>query len=59
MTETIGVQAIVGPDQDQGLAQIETDSNVISVGNMIISQMTVPTSRERKRIRTTSTDAST
>ena len=37
MIETIGVQAIVGPDQDQGLAKTKTESDVTSVGNMIIS----------------------
>ena len=41
MIETIGVQAIVDPDHDQGQAQIETESDVTSVGNMIISQRTV------------------
>ena len=39
--ETIGVQVIVGPDQDQGQVQIETELDVTSVGNMIISQRTV------------------
>ena len=33
----IGVQAIVGPGQDQEQVQIETEYNVISVWNMIIS----------------------
>ena len=42
MIETIGVQAIVGPDQDQGQVQTETESDVISVGIMIISQRTDP-----------------
>ena len=32
---TIGVQAIVGPGQDQEPVQIETEYDVISVGNMI------------------------
>ena len=41
MIETIGVQVIVGPDQDQGQVQIETKSDVTSVGNMIILQRTV------------------
>ena len=41
MVETIGVQAIVGPGQDQGQVQIETESDVVSVGNMIILQKTV------------------
>ena len=39
--EMIGVQVIVGPDQDQGQVQIETESGVTSVGNMIILQRTV------------------
>ena len=33
----IGVQARVGPGQDQEQVQIETEFNVISVGNTIIS----------------------
>ena len=37
----IGVQVIVGPDQDQGQVQIETESGVTNVGNMIILQKTV------------------
>ena len=41
MIETIGVQVIGGPDQDQGLPKTETELNVTSVGNMIISQRTV------------------
>ena len=32
----IGVQAIVGPGQDQETVQIETEQDVICVGNMII-----------------------
>ena len=39
--ETIGVHAVVGPGQDQGLAQIETESDITSVGNMIMSQKIV------------------
>ena len=35
-------QATVDPDQDPELAQIEIECIVISVGNMIISQGTVP-----------------
>ena len=35
-TIEIGVQAIVGPGQDQEQVLIETEYNVISVGNMII-----------------------
>ena len=41
MVETRGVQAIIVPDQDQGLAQTKTESDVTSIGNMIISQRTV------------------
>ena len=41
MIGTIGIQAIVGPDQDQGEVQIGTESDVTSVGNMIIFQRTV------------------
>ena len=41
-TIEIGVQAIVGPGQDQEQVWIETEYDVISVGNMIISQRTVP-----------------
>ena len=43
MIETKGVQGIVGPDQDQGQVQIGTESDVTSVGNMIISQRAVLT----------------
>ena len=39
--ETIGVQVIVGPDQDQGQVQIETESGVTNVGNTNILQRTV------------------
>ena len=39
--ETIGVQVIVGPDQDQGQVQIETESGVTNVVNTIISQRIV------------------
>ena len=39
--ERIGVQVIVGPDQDQGQVQIEIESGVTNVGNMIILQRTV------------------
>ena len=38
----IEVQALVGPGQDEEQVQTEIDSNVISVGNMIILQGTVP-----------------
>ena len=34
--EAIGVQVIVGPDQDQWQVQIKTVSGVTNVGNMII-----------------------
>ena len=39
--ETIGVQVIIGPDQDQEQVQIETESGVKNVGNTIILQRTV------------------
>ena len=45
----IGVQAIVGPDQDQEQIQIETEFDVISVGNMITVQRTVPLLEKRKK----------
>ena len=35
-TIEIGIQAIVGPGQDQEQVQIEIEYDVISVGNMII-----------------------
>ena len=38
----IEVQAIVGPGQDQEQVQIGIEFDVISVGNMIILQGTVP-----------------
>ena len=41
MVGTMGVQAIVGPDQYQGQVQTWTDSDITSIGNMIISQRTV------------------
>ena len=47
--------AIVGPGQDPELAQIEIEFIVISVGNMIILQGTVPL-LEKKRDRIPSTD---
>ena len=37
----IEVPVIVGPDQDQGLVQIGTESGVTNVGNTIILQRTV------------------
>ena len=36
ITKEIGVHAIVGPGQDPEQVQIETEYDVISVGNMII-----------------------
>ena len=45
----IGVQTIEGPGQDQEQVQIETEYNVISVGNMIISQGTVPLLGKQKK----------
>ena len=41
LIEKIGAQTIVGPCEDQGQAQTETESDVTSVGNMIISKRTV------------------
>ena len=41
-TIDIGVQAIVGPGHDQEQVQIEIEFNVISVGNIIITQGTIP-----------------
>ena len=37
----LGVKAIVGTGQDLGQVQIETEFNVISVGNMVILQKNV------------------
>ena len=48
-TIEIGVQAIVGPGQDQEQVQIETEFDVISVGNIITSQRTVPLLEKRKK----------
>ena len=45
----IGVQATVGPDQDQEPLQIETEYNVKSVGNMIILQRTAPLLEKREK----------
>ena len=45
----IGEQAIVGPGQDQEQIQIETEFDVISVGNIITSQRTVPLLKKRKK----------
>ena len=54
--ETIGVQVIVNPDQDQGQVQIETESDVTCLGNMIILQRTVLV-QGRKGIGANPTDA--
>ena len=43
------VQATVGPGQDQEQVQIEIEFNVISVGNMIILQETLPLLRKKRR----------
>ena len=48
MIETIGVQAIVGPEQDQGQVKIKTESDVTSVGNITISQRTVLPLRKKE-----------
>ena len=48
-TIEIGVQAIVGPGQNQEQVQIETEFDVISVGNTIISQRTVPLLEKKKK----------
>ena len=45
----IEVQAIVGPGQDQEQVQIGIEFNVISVGNLIISQGTVPLLRKKEK----------
>ena len=45
----IEVQAIVGLGQDQEQVQIGTEFDVISVGNMIILQGTVPLLRMKKK----------
>ena len=48
-TIELEVKAIVGPSQDPEPVQIETEFDVISVGNMIISQGTVPLLEKKKR----------
>ena len=48
MIETIIVQAIVGPDQDEGQVQMATESDVKSIGNMIILQRTVLPPRKKE-----------
>ena len=45
----IKVQATVGPGQDQEQIQIGIEFYVMSVGNMITSQGTVPLLRKKKR----------
>ena len=45
----IGVQAIVGPGQDQEQVQIETEYDVISLGNTIILQRTFPLLGKKKK----------
>ena len=50
MMETIGVQAIVGPDQDQRQVQIETESDVTSAGNIDHFAKDCPTSREEREL---------
>ena len=47
-TET---QAVVGPDQDQEQMQIGIEFNVISVGNIIISQGTVPSLGKKRKLK--------
>ena len=44
------VQAIVGPGQDQEQVQIGIEFNVISVGNMIILQGTVPLLGKKRKL---------
>ena len=48
-TTEIGVQAIVGPGQDQEQVEMETEFDVISVGNMTTSQRTVPLLEKRMK----------
>ena len=43
------VQATVGPGQDQEQVQIGIEFDVTSVGNMIISQRTVPLLGNKRR----------
>ena len=44
------VQAITDPGQDPKLAHIGIEYIVISIGNMVISQGTVPLLRKRKKL---------
>ena len=44
------VQRIVGPGQDQELAQIGIELIIISVGNMITSQGTVPFLGKKRKV---------
>ena len=46
----IEVQALVGPVQDPELAQIGIEFIVISVGNMIISQGTIPLLGKKRKL---------
>ena len=48
-TIELEVQATVGPSQGPEQVQIETEINVISVGNMIISQGTVPLLEKKRK----------
>ena len=48
-TIELEVQATVGPGQDPEQVQIETEFDVISAGNMIISQGTVPLLGKKKK----------
>ena len=49
MLET-GVQAIVGPGQDQQQVQIGIEFDAISVGNAITSQGTVPLLGKKRKL---------
>ena len=46
----IEVQATVGPGQDQEQVQIRIEFNTTSVGNMIISQGTVPLLGKKRKL---------
>ena len=48
--ETIAVLVIVGPDQNQGQAQIETESGATNIGNMVILQRTSREERELEQL---------
>ena len=47
-TVELEVQTTVGPDQDAEQVQIGIEFDVVSVGNMIISQETVPLLGKKK-----------